>query len=127
VLPDKLAPEWPLVIFAKVGVPYLTIFDTYEGVVLRDSQSLLIGEDDGKGLDQARAMVELLGYWVSSAQSSASDNTARRCLGRAMTSGRLIRIIDSMKAMLETSTNSNDLEERLDRIEFAMHSIVRNT
>jgi hypothetical protein len=123
-VPNKLAPEWSLIILAKVGVPYLVILDKYEGVVLHDNRGLLSGEDDAKRIDQVRAMIELLGFWVSSAQASASDNVARRDLARALTSGRLLPKIDAIKGKLETLTNTAPLLDRVRNIELAIQSSV---
>lgn len=92
----------------------MVTLDVYEGVVLRDNQSFLSGQDDAKHTDQIRAMIELLGFWAKSAQSSSSDNKARQELARAVTSGHLITKIDAIKAGLETSPNTDPM--LLDRI-----------
>ena len=117
-----IAPEWSLLTMAKAGVPFLVILDRYQGVVLRDSQSLLTV--DARRLDQVRAMVELLGYWVSSAQTGTADNVARRELARAVTSNHLLPTIDMLKAKLETTPAARDLLDRLRSIEYAVQSSV---
>lgn len=118
-----LKPAWTLLIFARVGVPYLVILDTYDAVVQRDG-SLLVGGPEEKGRDHVLAKVELLRFWVSSAQTSATDSAARSELARAVVSGRLLPKIDDIKSWLETSRDTGYVLETIREIEHGIQSSI---
>ena len=117
-VPNILSPGWTLLIFAKVGVEFLVVLDAYEQVLLRENQSLLSVESDRERMAQLEAMVELLEFWVSSAQSSSNDNKSREQLTRAVTSGHLTFKLDAIKSSLENSAIANSaLLERVKKVE----------
>jgi hypothetical protein len=109
------------VVLADAGVPFLTILDAYEGLLLKDEQIHLGGTDSSKRIDQIGASLELLGYWVSAAQSSSVAggqlNLARQELTREMASGRLTRKLDGIKAKLEALPTASVLLDQLREIE----------
>lgn len=121
LVPDKVAPEWPLVVLSRVGVPHLLILDEYEAVMFRDSRGMLSGGDNSSRLDHSKAMIGLLHNWIS---SIATNNVARNEVARAVTAGRLLPRIDSIRARLQTMTNTSSLLDRLAALEAAVHAVV---
>jgi len=112
----------------NVGVPFLVVLDEYERISQKDDHIITGSADSSSRLDHFVAMVDLLSYWVSSAQSSSfaggQPNAVRQELSHAMASGRLMPKIDGLKAKLEAIPGTSDVLDRLRLIEESTNYIV---
>lgn len=122
------SPGWSLITIAKVGVPCLVVLEEYESMSQRDDHILAGGIDPSRRLDHLTSIVDFLGYWVTSAQSSSIDggqpNSVRQELSRSIASGRLMPKIDNWKSKLEAMPGASDILNRLRAIEEATNYIV---
>lgn len=105
-VPRLLSPGWSLLTIADVGVPYLVAMDAYESVAHQNDRILLGRVDIDKHIEKVSAIMELLEYWLSLAQSSARAagghrNKSFQELSSAMASGRLMLKVESIKSKIE--------------------------
>jgi predicted nucleotidyltransferase len=104
--------------------------DAYESVTQRNDRILLGGVDVDRHIETVSAILELLEYWLSLAQSSSRTagghrNVAYQELSRAMASGRLMLKIESIKAKIEMIPEAaTSLLGRLQAIEGSVRYMV---
>ncbi|GAX19428.1 nuclear pore complex protein Nup155 [Fistulifera solaris] len=123
-LPDILRPEWPLIILARIGVPYLSILDTFETLNRYEIHGFVREQDDERWKREMHAIIELLRHWVASARSAAKDSKAWQELFRSLTSGKLMPKIDDLRIQLETHSNTAALQESIRVIAHEIQSIA---
>jgi hypothetical protein len=130
MLPRLLSPGWSLLIIVKVGVPFLVAMDAYESVHQRNDRIPMGGLDVDKHVEHVSALLELLEYWVSLAQTNSKlthgpKNAAYQEMSSAIATGRLMRRIEGLKQKMEMMPEeSRSLLGRLQSIEQSIRLLV---
>ena len=71
-----LEAGWSLKIVANVGVPYMTVLNSFEGLAEQESQVGLLGGGVDQRRDQLAAIVSLLDAWVTAAAQVSSEQAS---------------------------------------------------
>jgi hypothetical protein len=129
-LPQLLSPGWSLLIIVDVGVPFLVAMDAYESVNQRTDRIYLGGLDLDKHIEKVSAVLELLEYWLTLAQSSSKSirgqrNDAYHEMSSGLAQGLLMRKIEGIKQKIEMMPEaSRSLLGRLQSIEQSIRFLV---
>ena len=131
MVPRLLSPGWSLLVVVDVGVPFLVAMDAYESVhEKRNDRISLGGLDLDKRIENVSAVLELLEYWHSLAQtnfktSHGLKNAAYQEMSSAIATGRLMRRIEGLKQKVEMMPEvSRSLLSRLQSIEQSIRFLV---
>lgn len=128
--PQLLAPAWSLQVLTDAGISHMAVLNAYEGSAI-PNETLLLGGPDGAPTDnndKVRAMVGLLGHWVSKAGSrmatGTQDNKALAELQQERASGQLrLKILAIETYLSEMAPYPGSLLTDLKRIQREIQEI----
>ena len=113
----------------KIGFPFIQLLETYESHLQDADRNYVGGADAHQVLEYLSSLIKLVEYWVVSAKSQAranQRNVARQQLSREVSSGNLMRKIDTLKGRLETMPGQEPytLRDRLLVIEEQIRDVI---
>lgn len=122
--------NWSLMLFARVGVPYLLILDVYESFIQSNEHHIVGGAEATKRGELYENMVSLIEYWVAAAQKDSYGtaeraNPARIELSRVDASGRFRPKLNALKLKIEGLPDSTYLLSRISTIETTLPFVTR--